>query len=152
MPHSLSCLYIHLIFHIKKSSCVHIRQEDEAELYAYIASVIKLTESKPILINGTHDHVHIFCMLSKNISLAFLVKEIKRNSSRWIKSKNECYQNFAWQGGYAGFSVSQSLYDKTIRYIQSQKDHHRKKSFQEEYILFLENYKVEYNKEFIWYD
>ena len=151
MAQSLSKLYIHLIFHVKNTS-VLIRNEDKSKLYAYMGTIIKDNESIPILINGTNDHVHILCVMSKNIALAKLTEEIKRHSSRWIKTVNQYYKKFAWQGGYAGFSVSPSLHEKTKNYIYNQEQHHKKMTFKEELILFLKEYKIEYNEDYLWSD
>src|SRR5215469_8939108 len=107
MSQSLSKLYVHIIFHVKDERIL-IRPENEEELYAYIGGIIKQNGSFPIKINGTDNHLHVLSTLSKNLSLANFVEEIKKNSSRWIKTKSIYYQNFAWQGGYAGYSVSQS--------------------------------------------
>lgn len=112
MSQSLSKLFVHIIFHIKSTS-VDIRKEDSNELYAYIGAILKDLSCVPILINGVNDHVHILCVMSKNIALAKLVEDVKRHSSRWIKTKNKYYAKFAWQGGYAGFSVSSSLCERT---------------------------------------
>ena len=128
MAQSLTKLYIHLIFHIKNIS-VTIRKEDKNDLFAHIGTVIKDNESIPILINGTNDHVHILFVMSKNISLAKLAEEIKRHSSRWIRTVNQYYKSFSWQGGYSGFSVSQSLHNKTKLYIKNQEEHHKKIAF-----------------------
>ena len=98
MAQSLSKLYVHIVFHVKNDNVV-IRPEDEKELYAYIGGVIKANESVPIIINGTENHLHVLTTMSKNLSLAKFVEEIKRNSSRWIKNKGDYYQSFAWQGG-----------------------------------------------------
>lgn len=149
MSQSLSKLYVHLIFHIKNSICT-IRLEDENELYAYIGGVIKLSKSIPIRINGTADHLHVLCIMSKNISLANLLEEIKGNSSRWIKTRSTYYQNFSWQGGYAGYSVSQSKVEVVDRYVANQKDHHKHQTFKEEYIQFLKENGIEYNEEYLW--
>lgn len=151
MAQSLSKLYIHIIFHIKSNSC-RIRKQNKEELFAYIGSIIKDNESIPILINGIENHVHILCVMSKNIALAKLVEEIKRHSSRWIKTKGQHYAQFSWQGGYGGFSVSPSLHDKTRNYIAKQEEHHKKISFTEEYILFLKEYGIEYNEQYLWAD
>lgn len=151
MAQSLSKLYVHLIYHIKTTS-VTIRQKDEKRLYAYIGSIIKTNESIPIIINGIEDHIHILFVMSKNIALSKIVEEIKRNSSRWIKDIDNHYENFAWQGGYGGFSVSPSLHDKTKRYIQNQKAHHKKISFQDEYLMFLKEYGIDYNEQYVWND
>lgn len=149
MSQSLSKLYVHLIFHVKNNAYL-IRQEDENELYAYIGRVIKLSKSIPININGTEDHLHVLCIMSKNISLADLLEDIKRNSSRWIKTKNEYYRNFAWQGGYSGYSVSQSKVEVVDRYIENQKEHHKHHTFREEYLQFLKENGIEYNEEYLW--
>jgi REP element-mobilizing transposase RayT len=151
MAQSLSKIYIHLVFHIKKASPT-IRPDHKNDLYAYMGSVIKTNDSIPILINGTEDHVHILCIMSKNISLAKLTEEIKRHSSRWIKTLDPHYTKFGWQGGYAGFSVSQSLHDKTKQYIANQEEHHQKFTFKEELIMFLKEYGVEYNEEYLFED
>lgn len=151
MSQSLSKLYVHLIYHTKYSS-VLIRNEEKQKLYAYIGSVLKSNESIPIVINGTNDHLHILCVMSKNIALAKLVEEIKRHSSRWIKTLDEYYNEFAWQGGYGGFSVSPSIHNKTKRYIENQEEHHKRKTFQEEYLMFLKEYGVEYNEKYLWTD
>jgi REP element-mobilizing transposase RayT len=85
MSQSLSKLYIHLIFHIKNSSC-SICPENETELYSYMGSLLKISKSIPIVINGTENHVHILCIMSKTTSLANIAEDVKKNSSRWIKS------------------------------------------------------------------
>ena len=151
MAQSLSKLYVYIIFHIKNNSC-KIRKKEKDELFAYMGSIIKDNESIPILINGVEDHVHILCVMSKNIALAKLVEEIKRHSSRWIKTKDRHYTQFAWQGGYGGFSVSPALQDKTKKYIAKQEDHHKNMSFKEEYLLFLKEYGIKYNEQYLWID
>ena len=151
MAQSLSKLFVHIIYHIKNTA-VKIRTEDKDALYAYIGAIIKDKDSIPILINGADDHVHVLCVMSKNITLAKLVEEIKGNSSRWIKTLNPYYEKFAWQGGYGGFSVSPSLHDKTKKYIENQEKHHKKMTFQEEYLLFLKEYNVEYDEQYLWRD
>lgn len=151
MAQSLSKIYIHLVFHIKKAS-PEIRPEHKSDLFAYMGSVINSNDSIPIIINGTQDHVHILCIMSKNISLAKLTEEIKRHSSRWIKTLDAHYSKFAWQGGYAGFSVSQSIHDKTKRYIAAQEEHHKKFTFKEELIMFLREYGIDYNEKYLFDD
>jgi len=152
MAQSLSKLYVHIIYHIKNNSQVIIRKQEKEKLYAYMGSIINDNESIPIKINGVEDHVHILCVMSKNIALAKLVEEIKRHSSRWIKTIDPYYTQFAWQGGYGGFSVSPSLHDKTKRYIENQEEHHKKMSFKEEYLLFLKEYGIEYDEKYLWMD
>ena len=149
MSQSLSKLYVHLIFHVKNNTYI-IRQEDEKELYSYIGGLIKLSKSIPININGAEDHIHVLFLMSKNISLADLLEDIKRNSSRWIKTRGIHYQNFAWQGGYAGYSVSQSKVEVVNKYIENQKEHHKHQSFKEEYIQFLKENGIEYDEQYLW--
>jgi putative transposase len=149
MSQSLSKLYVQIIFHIKNSSTT-IGREIEDELYAYMASIIKDNNSTPIIINGEKNHVHVLCIMSKNISLAYLVEKIKGHSSRWIKTRNIKYSKFEWQGGYAGFSVSQSMVEITRKYIRDQKEHHKKRTYKEELIEFLKLYRVEYDLRYLW--
>lgn len=149
MSQSLSNLYIHIIFHIGNESA-SIKPEDEEALYGYIGCVLKDSSSMPIMINGTDNHIHVLCVLSKNISLSKQIEEIKRHSSRWIKQRDSYYQTFSWQGGYAGFSVSASKVETVKTYIKCQKEHHKKQSFKDEYVLFLKEYGVEYDEKFLW--
>ena len=88
--------------------------------------------------------------MSKNISLSDLLEDIKRNSSRWIKTRGPHYQDFAWQGGYAGYSVSQSKVEIVERYIENQKGHHKHQTFKEEYIQFLKENGIDYKEEYLW--
>lgn len=151
MAQSLSQLYVHIVFHIKTTSPI-ILQETNGELYAYIGGVINNLECRPIKIGGYSDHLHILCTLSKNISLAKLVEEIKRNSSRWIKTKSPHYRNFAWQNGYGGFSVSPIHCDNLKHYIEHQFEHHSNIKFEDEYAQLLRKYDVEYNPKYIFTD
>jgi putative transposase len=149
MTQSLSKMYVHIVFHTKYNQ-PFILPEIENELYAYIGGIIKANQSIPIKIGGVSDHIHILAAMSKNISLAKFVEEIKRNTSRWIKTKGKEYQNFAWQGGYGGFSVSSSALNVVSRYIENQKEHHRKVSFKDEYVQFLQEYKIDYDEDYLW--
>ena len=149
MSQSLSKMYVHAIFHVKNDD-VLIRPEDDDELYAYIGGVIKLSKSIPIIINGIENHVHVLCIMAKTICLADLMEDIKRHSSRWIKTKGIHYQNFAWQGGYAGYSVSPSKVEAVRKYIENQKTHHLSQSFKDEYIQFLKEHDVDYNEDYLW--
>jgi putative transposase len=151
MSQSLSKLYVHIVFHTRNSQ-VLIRAEDKSRLYSYIGSIIKENGSTPVSMNGTNNHVHILCILSKNVCLAVLVEEIKRHSSRWIKTLDPHYSKFFWQGGYAGFSVSPSSVQKTRMYIDDQEEHHRKRTFEEELILFLKEYAIDYDERYLFTD
>lgn len=149
MAQSLSKLHVHIVFHTK-NNLFKIHKSDRPELFAYMGTIIKDNESTPIIINGVEDHVHILCIMSKNIALAKLVEEIKRHSSRWIKTLDPRYKNFAWQGGYAGFSVSPSVVEKTKKYIANQEAHHKRSSFKDEYLEFLNEHNVDFDERYIW--
>ena len=151
MSQSLSKIYIHLIFHIKTTS-PHICEDDLARIHAYIGQLVNTTGCSVIQTGGTGDHVHILFLLFKNESISHVVEEVKRNSSRWIKSTNARYERFEWQGGYGAFSVSQSVVNKTLEYIKNQKAHHAKHSFQDEYIGFLKLYGINYDDRYVFTD
>ena len=151
MPQSLSKIYLHIVFHIKTTS----PQIDEAHLervHSYIGQLVNSTGCSVIRVGGIGDHVHVLCLLSRNETVSHLVEEIKRNSSRWIKTLGQEYECFAWQGGYAVFSVSESLINKTIEYVIKQKEHHKKLSFNEEYIQFLKLYNIDYDERYVFED
>ena len=98
---------------------------------------------------GTENHVHALIMFSKTETVAHVVEEMKRNSRRWIKTVSPKYEEFAWQGGYAAFSVSQSQVETVMAYIRNQVEHHQKQSFKDEYLDFLRLYKIEYDERYV---
>ena len=121
MSQSLCQNYLHIIFHISFSDPVKIPNKVKRNLCAYMASICKNNNSTSLIINGTNDHVHILCHLSKDISVAKLVQTLKGNSSRWLKKEFEdlpLLQKFSWQKGYGSFSVSPSALSKVIKYIK----------------------------------
>ncbi len=151
MAQSLSKIYVHITFHVKHSQKL-IKKEIKDELCSYIASIIKDRKSIPIIINGVEDHIHVLCVLSKNIALADLVEEIKKHSSRWIKTKGEPFLNFSWQNGYAAFSVSPLSHEKNKEYILNQESKHKTKTFKEEYIELLKMHNIDFNEKYLWTD
>lgn len=151
MAQSLTKIYLHIIFHTKTTSPT-IRTEDMERVHAYIGSLVNQTGCRNIWTDGVEDHVHILCLLGKDTTISHLLEEIKRNSSRWIKSLDLHYRKFEWQAGYAVFSVSQSVVDNTLSYIKNQQEHHKKRTFQEEYIAFLKLYNAEYDEEYVFRD
>jgi REP element-mobilizing transposase RayT len=151
MAQSLAQVYIHLVFHTKYSS-VTIREEDLPALFAYIDGIIVNKNAMVIQIGGVPNHIHILCTLPRTISMADFVEDIKKCSSKWMKTIAPYYSEFAWQGGYAVFSVSASGVEKVKAYVQNQKEHHRKKTFKEEYEAFLKAYNIEYNPEYVFKD
>lgn len=118
-------------------------------VHSYIGQLVNNTGCKAIRVGGIGDHVHIVCILARNENVAHLVEEVKRNSSRWIKTLAPTYEHFAWQNGYAVFSISQSQINKVIDYVANQAEHHKKQSFREEYLAFLQLYKIEYDDKYV---
>ena len=148
MAQSLSKIYLHIVFHVKTVS-PKIREEHWERLHAYIGQLVNSTGCNVIRVGGVGDHVHVLCTLSRNESVAHLVEEIKRNSSRWLKSVSPSYATFSWQGGYAAFSVSQSVLEDTLAYIKNQKEHHQKRSSRDEYLSFLRHYHIDYDEQYV---
>ena len=148
MAQSLCKIYLHLVFHIKTTS-PKIDEIHWERLHSYIGQLVNTTGCRVIRVGGISDHIHIICLLSRDTTVSHLIEEIKRNSSRWLKSLDERYNSFAWQAGYAAFSVSQSVVDKTIEYVSHQKQHHQKTTFQEEYLNFLKLYQIDYDERYV---
>ena len=151
MAQSLGKVYIHLIFHIKTTS-VRMCEKDLEHIHSYMGKTINDMGCQSICVGGVDDHVHILFILSRDKAISKVVEEVKRHSSRWIKSQGQPYAGFEWQGGYAVFSVSQSVVEATRTYILNQKEHHKRVSFVDEYQQFLELYKVAYNEQFVFRD
>jgi REP element-mobilizing transposase RayT len=149
MPQSLSKVYVHIIFSTKNRQNL-IDVKIEKSLYEYLGGICKGLECNPVRIGGHKNHVHILCLLSRKVSQMKLLEEIKKQSSKWIKTKGQAYSNFYWQDGYGIFSINPTEIDKVIKYIQLQREHHKYKSFQEEFIAFLKKYKIEYDERYIW--
>jgi REP element-mobilizing transposase RayT len=122
----------------------------EEELYHYIIGYSEEINCQVIQINGVQDHIHILSRMSKTISVSEMVQEIKANSSRWIKTKNKSYADFAWQKGYGAFSVSSSSVNAVIEYIKRQKIHHEHVSFKEEFLTMLNKANIPYNEKYLW--
>ena len=149
MPQSLSKVYLHIVFSTKhRQNLIHPNLE--SELYSYMGGIIKTLNGSPININGTSNHIHILTTLPRTITIAKILEEIKKSSSKWIKTKGIQYSKFSWQGGYGVFSVSQSGVAAVSTYIDNQKEHHKTKSFKEELISFLDKYETHYEEKYVW--
>jgi putative transposase len=146
---SLSKILVHIVFSTKNHAPM-LSQKMHSELFGYIAGILKNLDSKAIIINGTQDHIHILCQLSKNHSPSEIVQKIKSNSSKWAKSKSPNLADFQWQNGYGVFSVSESNLNAVKTYIQTQQQHHKKLSFQEEFKKLLDKHNIEYDNEHLW--
>jgi REP element-mobilizing transposase RayT len=149
MGQSLVKNYIHIVFSPKYREPL-IHEEIENELHKYLGGICNSLNCSVLIVGGYTDHIHILCMLSKNISLVELVKKIKSHSSKWIKTRSKNYSNFYWQDGYGAFSVNPSQIEIVKNYIANQKEHHDKKPFKNEFRLFLKKYEVEYDEKYVW--
>jgi REP element-mobilizing transposase RayT len=141
--------YIHIVFSTKQRKPL-IRKDIEAELHTYLGGICNRLDCQILKAGGYTDHVHILCMLSKNIPLAKLVEEIKSHSSKWMKTKSPAYKDFYWQNGYGAFSVKPSEVDHVMDYIERQHEHHDTIRFQDEYMAYLEKYGMEYDSRYVW--
>ena len=149
MPQSLAKILVHIIFSTKGRTPV-IAPEVRTELNAYVVGILRQLECPSILVNSVADHVHILCRLSRTLALAKAIEQVKKGSSKWIKTKAAALRNFHWQNGYGAFSVSQSSVDEVRRYIANQEEHHRRVTFEEEFRAFLDRHGVAYDERYVW--
>jgi REP element-mobilizing transposase RayT len=149
MPQSLVNNLIHLIYSTKNRE-PSLLPEIRPSLYAYKAGILKQWESPALLIGGEIDHVHVLFLLSKNHPLAKIIEEVKKGSSKWLKTQGPTWDDFHWQNGYGAFSVSQSNVEVVKRYIENQEEHHKKLTFQEEFRAFLKRHGIEYDEKHVW--
>jgi len=149
MAQTLVSLFVHIIFSTKNRDPL-ITPEIETELFAYIGGILNNQESRLLAPGGTADHVHLLVSQSKNIALSALMKDVKKDSSSWIKTKDRGFRNFHWQDGYGAFSIRKKDIPEITKYIAAQKEHHRKRTFQEELIAFLDEYGMTYDERYLW--
>jgi len=120
------------------------------DVNGYLAGILRNLKCIPIEIGTQADHAHILCHLARTVSVAGLVEEVKKGSSKWIKTKAPSLRNFHWQNGYGAFSVSPSNAGRVRRYILDQEEHHRKVTFQEEFRAFLKRHGIPYDERYVW--
>jgi len=156
MGQSLVRNYLHIVFSTKNRQPLII-PAIETELHHYLGGICKNLECYPVKIGGYTDHIHILCMLSKKLTLIKLMEELKSHSSKCppagragIKIKDDSMKNFFWQDGYGAFSVNPYEIDVVKHYIENQHEHHKKKTFQNEYRAFLKKYQVDYDERYVW--
>lgn len=146
-------IYIHIVFAVKGRHSL-INSSWENDLYKYISGIIINKNQKPLAINGMPDHLHILIGMKPSCCISNLVREIKKSSNEFIKCKKYVRANFCWQEGFGAFSYSHSNLGNVINYINNQKEHHKLKTFKEEYFEFLSRFKVDFREEFLfeWID
>ncbi|MGE0090509.1 MAG: IS200/IS605 family transposase [Bacteroidales bacterium] len=148
MPNTYTQISIHTVFSVKnRISLINSKWKDE--LYKYITGIIKNHNHKLIAINGMPDHLHVFIGLKPDQSLSDLMQDIKGSSSKWINEKGFVKGKFEWQSGFGAFSYSYSQVDSVVDYIINQEEHHKKKTFIQEYTEFLEKFKVPFDARYI---
>ena len=149
MSQSLARNLIHLVYSTKQRQGWIVRAHRDA-LFAYQAGIYQKWDSPAVVIGGAEDHVHALFVLSKNHSLAKIIEEVKKGSSKWMKSDGPKNQSFHWQAGYGAFSVSQSKLEEVKRYIENQEEHHRRLTFQDEFRALCRRHGVEFDEQYIW--
>ena len=149
MSQSLASILVHLVFSTKNRTQM-IKPEILKDLHAYIVGIAQSHESTVYEIGGVEDHVHLLISLPRTVTLSKLVEEIKKSSSKWVKTKGVLYQEFAWQRGYGAFSIGQSSTLALKNYIQNQEKHHKKISFQDEFRSLLRKYQIAFDERYVW--
>jgi len=144
----INCL-IHVVFSTKGREKT-ITPDIQERLWPYMGGLARERGIKALAIGGTEDHVHLLLSVPSTISISKAVQEIKGLSSKWVHEAFPALQKFAWQEGYGAFSVSASQKQRTIDYIAGQKEHHRKRTFKEEYLAFLKKNDIEYDERYLW--
>jgi len=145
MSDTFTKIHLHIVFAVKGRASI-ISSSWKDQLYAYITGIIQNNGHKVLAINGMKDHVHVFIGFRPNQALSELMRCVKRDSTAWINQKRLTAGKFSWQEGYGAFSYSESHIEKVIEYINNQEKHHKKKTFQEEFMQMLEAFKVEQNR------
>ena len=149
MANTFTSLHYHVIFSTKHRE-PWIGREQEDRVWAYLGGIARQAEIKPLLIGGMEDHIHMLLGLPPTITVSEALKRIKGGSSGWVKENFPGCQGFGWQDGYGAFTVSKSQLSDLEDYIRKQREHHRFKTFQEEYRAFLDKHGITYNERYLW--
>lgn len=151
MPNTYTQLYIHFVFAAKYRMAI-IQPEWEEQLHRYITGIVQNNGHKLLAINSATDHSHLFIGLNPSQSISELMRLVKGDSSEFVNKQGFTKRKFQWQEGYGAFSNSNSQIDSVVKYINNQKEHHRKKSFKEEYLNILKDYSVNYDEKYVFRD
>ncbi len=149
MAQTLVTFLVHVVFSTKDRASL-IAPEIEEELYSYFGGILRRRGSRLLAAGGTSNHVHLLISFSKNDVFATLMQELKKSTSKWIKTRSAQYFGFQWQDGYGAFSVGASQVPILRSYLAGQKSHHQKSSFEEEFVSILDKYGVEYDATYLW--
>ena len=149
MPQSLSKVLIHIIFSTKDRE-PFLDSDVRPRMNAYLATMCRDLGGELVRVGGVADHVHIVTTLPRTVSQAEMIEQIKKASSKWIKEVDPRYRGFFWQRGYAAFSVSPSQLEAVLRYVDGQQEHHRSRTFQEEYRELLRKHGMDFDERYVW--
>jgi putative transposase len=149
MPQSLSKVVLHIIFSTRDRH-PWLDADVQPRMHAYLATLCRDAGAEAFLVGGVADHVHLVTTLPRTLSQADMLEGLKKKSSKWIKGLASGYRHFYWQRGYGAFSVSPSQIDALLVYVQNQQEHHRTRTFQEEYREFLRKHGVAYDERYVW--
>jgi len=150
MSQSLSQVYLHIVFSTKNRIPFLQDKSVRQDLHSYMAGTCRNLESPSIIVGGVADHVHVLCRLAKTLTVSDLIREIKRESSKWTKEQSTDLANFYWQNGYGAFSISPSHVEALTTYIANQEEHHKTETFQDEFRRLLAKYHIEYDEKYVW--
>jgi REP element-mobilizing transposase RayT len=149
MANTYTSLYYHVVFSTKnRARC--IGQELEPRVWAYLGGVARKHGMTALQVGGYEDHVHALIMMPPSVAPSQAVQFLKGDSSRWLHEEFPALKGFTWQDGYSAFTVSKSNLSAVVRYIRNQREHHRKRTFQEEYLELLRRHGVEYDERYVW--
>ena len=149
MAQSLSKVVLHIIFSTKDRES-WLDSDVRPRMHAYLAAVCRDLGAQLVRVGGVADHVHIVTTLPRTLSQAQMIERIKKVSSKWIKTLDARYRGFFWQGGYGAFSVSPSQLDAVLQYVDTQQEHHRTRTFQDEYRELLRRHGIDFDERYVW--
>jgi REP-associated tyrosine transposase len=150
MPQSLAKILVHTVFSTKDCRPYLKDRNLRSEMHAYLGGILSRLDCQPIVVGGVEDHVHLLCSLARTIEPAEMIKEVKRGSSLWIKTKSASVEDFNWQSAYGMFSIGFSQIAAVKAYIEIQEEHHHKTSFQDEYRELLRRYEIDFDERYVW--
>jgi REP element-mobilizing transposase RayT len=149
MPSTYSSLLYHVIFSTKQREPL-ITPAWREELYGYVAGILRGQDGLPLEIGGTPDHLHLVMRIRPDVSVSEIVRLVKANSSKWANERPDGVSRFAWQRGYGAFTVSVSQLGAVRQYVQTQEEHYRHRTFQEEFVEFLKRHEIEFDERYLW--
>ena len=148
MPQSFASIYIHLVFSTKNRAPV-LTDAVREQLHKYFTAALNSIGCTLIAVNSVEDHVHILFSLSRTVTVGKATEHVKKTSSKWIKTKGAAFANFSWQRGYGAFAVSVSNTGAVCEYIAKQREHHKRISFENEFIGLLKRHKLPYDERYV---